>query len=153
MEYFNYSWCHWNSPQWHDSYQFLYWKKCSLHSCKCNDLVRNILLTSSHYFDHLSFVSSKINDIFNYLSRMDCLYRLLYSMIAVHYRNYIMSLALFQQTSGTDWVCNDVHWTLFRWTLCVIYIEQFILGLFTSKHVSYLLPCWLLNIPSRHSIP
>ena len=150
MEYFNFSWCHWNSPQWHDSYQFLHWKKCSLHSCKCNDLVRNILLTRRLQGHHLTFFQVW----WNYkISRMDCVYRLLYSMIAVHFRNYMLTLALFQQTSGTDWVWYDVHWTLFRCNLCIVYIAKYILGLFASEHVTNLLPCWLFNLPSGNSIP
>ena len=39
---------------------------------------------------------------------MDCGYRLLYSMIAVHYRNYILTLALSQQTSVTEWVSTTI---------------------------------------------
>ena len=124
MEYFYSSWCQWNNSKWHYSFKFLSRKKCYLHSCECNDLVSKILYCQVQKkvqtfflfpftwtfklipYSHLIITWKRTRAWQKFiLSRMDCVYRLLYSMIAVHYRNYMLTSALLQPTSGNELVC------------------------------------------------
>ena len=66
------------------------------------------------------------------ITRMDCGYRVLYSMIAVQYRNYILTLALSQQTSVTEWVSITI---LFKSILGNL-INIILSGLFDSQPVA-----------------
>ncbi len=81
--------------------------------------------------------------------RMDCVYRLLYSMIAVHCRNYMLTSALLQLTSG-----NELVGVIFSPVQYLLYITNFlILGLFASQYVTNILSCWIFDLPSGHNSP
>ena len=70
-------------------------------------------------------------------------------MIAVHYRNYMLSSALLQLTSG-----NELVGVIFSPVQYLLYITNFlILGLFASQYVTNILSCWIFDLPSGHNIP
>ena len=99
MEYFNLIWLHWNNPEWSSSFKFLSRKKSSCHCGKFDDLVSNF-----HFLEKDMMI----------ICRMDCVYRLLYSMIAVHFRNYILTYSLFHETYGRESVRRSVQcWDCF----------------------------------------
>ena len=80
------------------------------------------------------------------------MYRLLYSGIAVHFRNYMLTSALLYQTSGNELVgviYDPVQYLLDMYNK----VYLLILGLFPSQCVANILSCWIFDLPSGHNIP